>query len=97
MKNIDYNITEEETLKIERLFHEKTMHESIIAELVNTNPAMSIRDTNIYNELIDIAREYHSTMDSLIKKYTDNKYGANAKWSVLFKERILRIAVNAGD
>lgn len=91
MKKINYTLTEEEVIKVERLFHEKSMHEAIITELINTNPNLSVRSLPIYEELFTIRKEYTEYVDSLIKKYTGGKYGSNDKWSIQFREAQLVI------
>ena len=91
---IVYSLEEEEVNTVERLFHEKQMHEAVIAELVNSNPSFSVRDTTIYKELLDITKDYHRTIDDIIKKYTDGKYSSSSRWSFKFKEAELEITTD---
>lgn len=98
MKNVKYTITEDESIKVERLFHEKNMHNAIITELINTNPNTEVRELPIYKELIDIARDYHRTVDDLIKKYTNGEYDTSkVNWSITFKDCSLSVNVKNND
>lgn len=86
-----FDLTDEETDQVEALFTDMNMHKSIISEMVQVNPNMTIADTKAYKDFKKINKEYNEAVDKVINRATNGEYTSSSTWEIKFAERKLYI------
>lgn len=78
--------------EIQRVYYEFITHRSIVTELVNTNPTISIGETQVYKDYQKVFLEYDKCTTRIIRENIGEEYNSgNVRWTIDFDRNQLII------